>query len=298
MRNEPRQKELSIRQAELLMAAVIIARSTSFVLSKLTVASMSPFNILAVRFLSAFALLLILFWRRLKVCTRRVFQNGVILGAVYTVVMGFEMIGIRTTETSLASLIENSAFMLVPLLEIAVWRRCPTRRVVLGMLLAFLGLLILNLGPGAVFTVGCIYCLAAMCFYALAIFLTAIFAQEGEPLLVGIVQLGTMGVLSLFCSLGFERFRLPNSGTEWGSILYLAVVCSVFGFTLQPVAQRNLSADRAGMFSALNPLAAMVWGYLILSEPLRPVKLLGAALILAGILLPMVGRQSEKNMKT
>ena len=82
MRNEPRQKGLSIRQAELLMAAVIIARSTSFVLSKLTVASMSPFNILAVRFLSAFALLLILFWRRLKVCTRRVFQNGVILGAV------------------------------------------------------------------------------------------------------------------------------------------------------------------------------------------------------------------------
>ena len=293
MRNEPGQKELSIRQAELLMAAVIIARSTSFVLSKLTVQSMSPFNILAVRFLSAFALLLLLFRRRMGMCTRRVFLNGVILGAVYTVVMGFEMIGIKTAETSLASLIENSAFMLVPLLEIAVWRRYPTRRVVLGMLLAFLGLLVLNLGPGAVFTVGCLYCLAAMAFYALAIFLTAVYAREGEPLLVGIIQLGTMGVLSLLCSLLFERFRLPTSAAEWGSILYLAVVCSVFGFTLQPVAQHNLSADRAGMFSALNPLAAMVWGYLILSEPLRPVKLLGAALILAGILLPMFGRRSE-----
>ncbi len=295
MRNESGQKELSIRQAELLMAAVIIARSTSFVLSKLTVQSMSPFNILAVRFLSAFALLLLLFRKRMGRCTRRVVQNGVILGAVYTVVMGFEMIGIKTAETSLASLIENSAFMLVPLLEIAVWRRRPSRRVVLGMLLAFLGLLVLNLGPGAVFTVGCLYCLAAMVFYALAIFLTAVYAREGEPLLVGILQLGTMGLLSLLCSLLFERFRLPTGGAEWGSILYLAVVCSVFGFTLQPVAQRNLSADRAGMFSALNPLAAMVWGYLILSEPLRPVKLLGAALILAGILLPMFGRQSEAN---
>lgn len=293
MRSKPLQNGLSVRGAELLMAAVIIARSTSFVLSKLTVQSMGAFNILAVRFLCAFALLLLLFGRRMRECTGRVFRNGVILGAVYTVVMGFEMLGLKTTESSLASLIENSAFMLVPLLEIAVWRRFPSGRVVLGMLLAFLGLLVLNLGPGAVFTVGCLYCLAAMCFYALAIFLTAIFAREGEPLLVGIIQLGTMGLLSLLCSLGFESFRLPHSGAEWGSILYLAVVCSVFGFTLQPVAQRYLSADRAGMFSALNPLAAMVWGYWILSEPLRPVKLLGAALILAGILLPMLGRRSE-----
>ena len=36
-------KELTVHQSELLMAAVIIARSTSFVISKLTVAAMSPF---------------------------------------------------------------------------------------------------------------------------------------------------------------------------------------------------------------------------------------------------------------
>ena len=171
--------ELTTRQSELLMAAVIIARSTSFVFSKLTIASMSPFNILAVRFLTAFGILLLLFHRQLGRCGRRILRNGFLLGTVYTVVMGFEMLGLKTAETSLASLIENSAFMLLPLLEIAVWRRYPTRHVVLGMLFAFAGLLVLDLGPGAVFTIGCVYCLAAMCFYALAIFLTAIFAREG-----------------------------------------------------------------------------------------------------------------------
>ena len=57
------------------------------------------------------------------------------------------------------------------------------------------------MSPGAKLNFGCIYLFAAMAFYALAIFLTAIFAKEGEPLLVGIVQIGTMGVLSLLCSL-------------------------------------------------------------------------------------------------
>ena len=74
-------------------------------------------------------------------------------------------------------------------------------------------------------------------------------------------------------------------------LLMAAVVCSVFGFTLQPVAQRALSADRAGMFSVLNPLAAIVWGRLVLAEPITPVKLLGAALVLTGILYPNLAKE-------
>ena len=78
------------------------------------------------------------------------------------------------------------------------------------------------------------------------------------------------------------------------SILFLTLVCSVFGFTLQPVAQRSLPADRAGMFSALNPVGAVFWGFLFLGEALTPAKLAGAALILAGLLLPLFPVRSRR----
>ena len=289
------QKELSVRQSEILMAAVIIARSTSFVFSKLSMGTMQPFNILAVRFIISFIILIALFFKQLKRITPRVLRNGIILGATYTVVMGFEMMGIRETDTSLAALISNSAFILVPIFEIALLRVFPKRRVVVGMAIAFIGLLVLNFAPGAQFNMGCVYLLISMVFYSAAIFETSIFAKEGEPLLVGIIQLGTMGVLSLIASLIFEDFRLPESGSEWGMILLLAVVCSVFGFTLQPVAQRNLDADRAGMFSALNPLAAIFWGFLILGERLTLVKIIGSVLILAGIILPSLDLRKNKH---
>lgn len=281
-------KELSLRQAELLMAAVVLARSTSFVVSKLAVASLAPFNILGVRFVTAFLILLLLFRRRVKSADRRSVLDGVLLGLVYTAVMGCEMLGLRMAESSLASLIENSAFILVPFLEIAFLRRYPGRAVVIGIILAFAGLLVLHLGPGARLNAGSLYFFAGMAFYALAIFLTGIFARESEPLLVGVFQIGTMGVVSLLLSLLFEDFRLPATGAEWGMILFLALVCSVFGFTLQPVAQRTLPADRAGMFSALNPVGAVFWGFLFLGEALTPFKLLGTALILAGLLLPLL----------
>ena len=45
--------------------AVIIARSTSYVLTKVGLQDMGKFTLLAVRFLLAFAFLAVLFWRRL-----------------------------------------------------------------------------------------------------------------------------------------------------------------------------------------------------------------------------------------
>ena len=48
-------------QAELLLAAVIIARSTSYVLTKVGLQDMGKFTLLAVRFLLAFAFLAVLY---------------------------------------------------------------------------------------------------------------------------------------------------------------------------------------------------------------------------------------------
>jgi drug/metabolite transporter (DMT)-like permease len=62
-------------------------------------------------------------------------------------------------------------------------------------------------------------------------------------------------------------------------------VCSGFGFTLQPVAQAGTTAERAGMFCALNPLVACVLGVVFLHEHIGAQGLVGAALILTGILL-------------
>ena len=50
------QKQL-VRRYEILMAAVISARATSFMFNKMLLEDMSPFNLLAMRFLIAFCLL-------------------------------------------------------------------------------------------------------------------------------------------------------------------------------------------------------------------------------------------------
>ena len=45
---------MSRKQAELLLAAVISIRATSYLFSKVALQSLEPFNLLAIRFLLAF----------------------------------------------------------------------------------------------------------------------------------------------------------------------------------------------------------------------------------------------------
>ena len=97
-----------------------------------------------------------------------------------------------------------------------------------------------------------------------------------------------MGFIGLFATAGtflFETPRLPETGGEWAAIATLALVCSCFGFTLQPVAQRRVSAEKAGMFCALNPLTAAALGLLFLGERPTLPGILGAGLIGVGFLL-------------
>ena len=154
---------MSEKRAELLLACVIIARSTSFVFNKLGLGTMTAFNLLAVRFLLAFALLALVFYRRLRHVGRRMLLRGALL---------------------------------------------------------------------------------------------------------------------------FESPRLPQTGSEWGIVLMLAIVCTGFGYTLQPVAQSHTSAQRVSLFCALSPMFAAIFGALLLKEKITVWSGLGMLLILGSILLP------------
>ena len=121
--------------------------------------------------------------------------------------------------------------------------------------------------------------------YALAIILTGRLSREGDAYVMGIFQVGFMGVFALIVSFIFETPRLPQGGTEWVIILMLAVVCSCFGFTFQPVAQRYTTAERAAQLCAVNPLSTAVLSAVFLHETMDILGIIGAALILCGIVL-------------
>lgn len=287
---------LNQKQSEILLASVIFARSTSLLFSKLAMGALAPFNLLALRFGIAFALLLLLFHKRLKDITRKELLCGCILGILFTTTMGFELFGLRLTDTATTAFIENSAMVLVPLLQMLIFRKFPRRIDVIAILLAITGIGFLTLtASGGLLSGGCIYLMFAATFYASAILAGKEFSAMGDPFRIGAVQVGAIGLFSLVLSLTFEQPRLPQTGAELLMVLALAVVCSGFGFTLQPVAQRGTTAERAGSMCAITPLSASVLGIIFLKESISAAKVTGAIFIMAGLFSEPILRLLSKN---
>ena len=280
---------MSRRQAELLLAAVILTRSTGYLFSKAGIESLGVFNLLAARFLLAFALLAIIFFGKFKGVKPCDIMRGAVLGGVFALVMALELIALKTTDTSTASFLENTAIIFVPLIEALLLRRAPERTALISAAAAVAGVALLTLGSGGFgFTSGELYCLCAALVYAAAIIITDRFSRRGDGLMMGIMQVGFIGIYALAASFIFEAPRLPSGGTEWGVILVLAIVCTCVGFTFQPVAQAHLSSECSGLFCALSPVFASLLGVVFLGEPVTLQGVFGSALILFSLYIPHI----------
>ena len=279
---------MNMRCAELLLAAVIAARSISYLFEKIGLESMEPFTLLGIRFLLAFLLLCILFWRKVEEINWNVLWKSALLGAILFCIMTCELLGLQSVTSSLASFLENTAVVFVPLLEAAICHRCPRRKDLFlsAVILLGVGLLVFQpnrISEGTLLSIGIVYCLLAAVLYAVWILATSFIVQKETPLIVGILSLGFVSLFSIAAAAFFEQAALPATMQDWWILLVLAFVCSAFGFTLQPVAQRYVSAERAGMFCALNPVVAAVLGCVFLQEQMDIYGIIGAVLIIVSL---------------
>lgn len=286
---------MSYRKAETLLTAVVIARASSLLIIKSCLGGFTTFNLMALRFVTAFVCLLPFVWKHLKTIPRDTLLHGMALGALFFTIIAAELQGLRlTNSTAMTSFLQNMAIVFVPLAEAILHRRAPHRQNLLCALLAVLGIgFLLMRGGRFELSAGALVCLGSALLYTAYIILLDRLSHHDEPLLLGFVIIGAAGVLSTAATFLFEAPRLPATPREWVGGLLLAVVCGSIGISLQPVAQRYVPSEKMCVFCALNPLSTCVMGWLFLGEWQGVTGVLGAVLILSSIVL---SRLPEKKM--
>ena len=75
------------------------------------------------------------------------------------------------------------------------------------------------------------------------------------------------------------------SSGEMLSLLYLGIVGSAVAYIWYYDGIQKIGVARAGVFIALNPLAAVLFGAALLGEQMTLATLLGGALIITGIVV-------------
>ena len=253
---------MSEQQAEKLLAVLVLARSSSYLMSKFVLGELDTFNLLALRFLIAFAVLLVVLRKHCRQVNRKVLFHGAVIGTTFFLTLAAELTALHSAPSTTVSFLENCSIVLVPLMAAALRRRFPGKSTIGSAALAIFGVALLTLGRGGGMSLSAGECTALLAafFYATTILLTSRFAREDDTLALGLVQVGTVGVLALTMSLLTETPHLPATLGGWGGVVMLALVCTGFGLTLQPMAQSHISAEKAGLFCALSPVSAAVLG--------------------------------------
>jgi drug/metabolite transporter (DMT)-like permease len=265
--------------AHLALVAAAFFFGTTFVVVKDAVARAEPVPFLAVRFLIGAAVVWPLAARRPP--DPGVGRAGVICGVALLVGYVFQTVGLQYLSGSVSAFITYLLVLIVPLLSAAVLRRPPTAPTMAGIVLAAVGLYLLNgatpsFGKGELLTLGCAF------FFAVHIVLLADFAPRHDSMRLNAVQLTVVGAGCLLPGFFTGGYDFPLS--VWLAAAYTGVAASAVAFGLMVWAQRRVSPSRTALLLMLEPVFAAAVGA-IAGEHLGLLAATGAALILVGVLV-------------
>ena len=277
---------MSSRKAELLMATVALAWGSSYLMMKVGLTGMGPFNLIALRFGIAFLFMTIAFHKSYRSLTPAIFGRGVIVGIILFLLFTGMVCGVNYTTASTAGFLTSTSVILVPILECILRRRAPERLVVVSTILASIGLFLLTARDGFSLDKGAALCLMGALFYAIYIVVQDRIAKGEDAFLISILQLGVASLLGLLASFLFEAPTLPQSPATWGAVVYLGLICSAYGFVVHPFAHQLAAPERIGLIFSLEPVFSALLSFLFLHEVLAGINYLGGGLIFLAVVLP------------
>jgi drug/metabolite transporter (DMT)-like permease len=264
----------------------------SYLFFALGVRTIPPFTFVAGRLLIAAALLGL--FRRLRPGPRADPPWGtyLVMGAFnaalpHTLVAWSE----RTIASGLAGvLIATMPLWAAGFTAIGLREERPSRRQLAGLLLGFLGILVLLfpdlrraahahlLSEGAV--------VAAAISYAAATVYARRALRGVPPVDAAIGQLGCGGLMALPLSLLLDRpWALSPAPESLAALILLAVLGTAIAYVMYYALLERTGVIGVSLVVYLNPIFAVLWGALWLGEPLSGWLLAGLALILAGVFL-------------
>jgi len=264
----------------------------TFVVVKNTLADISVFAYLAVRFALGALPMAWIYRSDLRKLSRQDVGAGVRVGLFMFGGYAFQTAGIAKTTPSKAAFITGFSVVLIPVLLAIVWRRKISVWAWGGALASFTGLYFLtvprqgitDLNRGDLLVMGCAV------FYALQIIsierYSASHSLAGLSFLQVLLTAG-LSLLSipLFQATGWEPFRLHFTSQMVFGVLVTAIFTTSIAYPLLVWGQRHTTATNTALILAGEPVFAAVTSFFVLHERLGTRALAGAGLILGGILV-------------
>lgn len=261
---------------------------------KFALTNIPPFTLAFIRFFFAGLIFLPLALNRWQKLTVKQWLEILLIGFFgITINISFFFLGLQKTESINVPVIASSGPIFIYLLSIMFLREKPKLKVLAGMLIALAGVLFIILSPlildGKKFILGAI---EGNLFILLATFGSVLQTVFGRDILRKVNALQVSAITFLFGSLTFVPF-IPKefSGWDisflnmagWTGIIFGVFFSSALAYSLFYYGISKLHAQDVGIFTYIDPLAAIVVAAPLLHEYPNLFYIFGGVLIFGGI---------------
>lgn len=286
-------------QFALLLTAAIWG--WTFVLVKESVQEVTPFLFLFARFTLATVVLVLIFRKSLiESWNWKMLRRGSLLGAALAAGYLFQTWGLEYTTATKSGFITGLSVVLVPLMGVFFKERIGLGAWI-GTLLSFVGLSLILIGQGfslnelaSPLNAGDLLTLFCALSFAAHILLVGHFVDANSYRTLLVIQIAAAAVLSLGGALAFENLHFNFSPTVWNAIAITGLFATALAFWAQNKFQPLSTPTRTAIIFSTEPIFAGLFGFSLLGERLSIEQLLGAGLILFGIVLSQLPSQARR----
>jgi len=287
------QKQTFFNSFILLLTAAIWG--FSFVAQRSGMDYVGPYTFNGIRFaLGALSLVPLYYYLRKKDASKEVKlpNNAVLikaflLGGVLFIAASLQQIGMIYTTAANGGFITSLYVVLVPFFLLLLNKKISVN-VWIGAIIAVIGLYLLSVRNSLEINIGDALVLLSAVFWAIHVILTGKYASGVNIVLLAIIQFVTTSVLSLMIAVVRENILLQSVMDAAIPIVYGGVFSVGIAYTLQIVAQKKVVAEQAAIILSFESAFAMLGGWLILHETVGLRSLVGASLMLIGIIISQI----------
>ncbi|NPD46511.1 MULTISPECIES: DMT family transporter [unclassified Lentimicrobium] len=265
----------------------------SFVAQRSGMDYVGPYTFNGVRFLLGSLSLLPLYFlqkdrKRLKIEEfKKISLAGLILGVALFIAASLQQIGMQFTSAANGGFITSLYVVLVPIFYLFLKRKVGLH-IWFGAILAVVGLYFLSVKEGLSINWGDSLVLISAVFWAIHVMMIGYFAPKYAILLLSIIQFTITAILSLSVAFVMEDVIWTQILSGYIPIIYGGIFAVGIAYTLQVFAQKKVASEQAAIILSFESAFAMLGGWLLLNEQHGWRSLMGAGLMMIGIVISQI----------
>lgn len=227
---------------------------------------------------------------------KSLYIGGILAGLALFLGMSTQQVGMVSTSAAKAGFITTMYIVLVPIMGMFYGRK-TTPKMWLCVAIAAVGLYMLSIKEGFVIERGDFFVFLSAIFFGLQIVIIDIFAPKADTIKLSMIEFATSGVLSLVATLLTETTTMAGVQAAGLAILYTGLLSSGVGFTLQIVAQKNLSPTVTSLIMSMESGVSAIAGVIFLHEALTSREVVGCVIMIIAVLLAQLDFPAKKAKK-